>query len=261
MLQKLKDLNVELLTMRGARHIRNDDFIIASFPKTGSTFTRFVFANMISILNMDGETVDFNNLNDIMPDLIDNDLHEAWPYKHVPRILKTHSAYRSSFGKARGHIYVVRDPRDTMISYYQYQKKRKSVSYDKTISDFIRNPYFGIRVFNRHLESWLKEEPFIFRYEELMGDAEQGFVDFTEKFGLDIPKEVISRSIELSRPERVRKLEEERGRPDLGTKFPKDHVFVRSAKVGQWKNVLSPEDLDYIRVHSSPLFSQLGYQL
>ena len=96
-----------------------DDTFIVSYIKSGNTWTRFLIAN----LAYPETPADFSNINRLTPD------PEALSKRELlkmprPRILKSHQYFDPRFPKV---IYIVRDPRDVLLSGYHFQRKRRLI--------------------------------------------------------------------------------------------------------------------------------------
>lgn len=139
------------------------DIYIASYPRSGNTWIRFLLANLLE------PKIDWNlrNIDRVIPDI-----HQRWPSEWIeryPRILKTHHPYQSSYHRA---VYIIRDGRDVAVSYYDYLTRIKSYgsSFDQFLSDYLAGQvWFGS--WHEHVESWQlninKENILVIKYEEL----------------------------------------------------------------------------------------------
>src|SRR5262250_812152 len=103
---------------RGGRNfpVFPDDVFIVSYPKSGNTWTRFLIANLL----YPEKHPDFSNINLVIPD------PEALSKRTLaklprPRILKSHQYFDPRYLRI---IYVVRDPRDVLLSQYHFHMKR-----------------------------------------------------------------------------------------------------------------------------------------
>ena len=106
-----------------------DDTFLVSFPRSGNTWTRFLVCNLI---NPD-DPVNFAQLESRIPeiyDVTDRDLR-AFPR---PRIIKSHECFDPRYKKI---VYIVRDPRDVLISYYEFQLKRRVISDELSLEEFV----------------------------------------------------------------------------------------------------------------------------
>jgi len=241
--------------------VRIIDFLLASFPKSGNTYTRFVFANIISGLYFDFKEINFYNLGEVMPELGKDDLKRTWQYTKVPRVIKTHKKYQNSFSKTKNYILIVRDPRDTMLSYYNYQRAKKGVEYEKDLMSFIKDENYGLPSLNAYIQSWFSITPHIFRYEDLLNNSQTVFSKFFNDNNIEIPSEILDEAIVKSSPEYVKKIELAQGRPGMDQNFKKGYKFIRNASLNQWKDHLDEDHLAYFKHHSSDIFSRIGYQL
>ena len=99
--------------------VRADDTFIISYPRSGNTWTRFLIAN----LTHPEEPVTFANIERLIPDA------EAQSSRYMrgipsPRMVKSHSYFDPRYPKV---IYIVRDPRDVALSYYDFSRKYRQI--------------------------------------------------------------------------------------------------------------------------------------
>ena len=177
-----------------AINLKNNDIILAAYPKTGSTWLRFMFCNPISIKEWDGRDIDFNILNKTMVSFGDGNLVKKWNHT-FPRIIKTHMKYKPIFRK-NYTILMIRDPRDVMISYYHYLKAKKNPvfhfkdvktkkEYKDTFTNFIEHNKCGFENFFHHYNSWKNSADIIIKYEDLKKQPIDEVNKILEKIGID----------------------------------------------------------------------------
>src|SRR6266566_2478113 len=94
-----------------------DDTFLVSFPRSGNTWTRFLVCNLV---NPD-DPVTFVGIESRIPEIYDvpDRILRRFPR---PRIIKSHESFDPRYRKV---IYIVRDPRDVAVSYYEFQLKRR----------------------------------------------------------------------------------------------------------------------------------------
>ncbi|CAL8099179.1 unnamed protein product [Calicophoron daubneyi] len=107
-------------------HLHPNDVIVASFPKSGTTW----LSEIVFLLStrLDWDKASSFNLEYRVPYL-----EYIWPgpqsllNRSVPRVLKTHLPFvhlpeEVQRGRAARVIYIVRDPRDVVVSYYHFAR-------------------------------------------------------------------------------------------------------------------------------------------
>lgn len=145
--------------------IRPDDTFIVSYPKSGNTWLRFLVANMRSR----GESINFGNIDRYVPDVYS--AKHLVNSQNAQRIIKTHDAL---FGYYPRSLYIYRDYRDVLVSFYHYETALRhfSGSFEQFIqSENIRRP-FGL--WKDHVKKALafkaanSERMMILSYEQLI---------------------------------------------------------------------------------------------
>jgi hypothetical protein len=227
--------------------LRESDIILASFPKSGNTWMRFIWGNMISIMEFEGENINFKVLDTKFAAEYDSKSYGEIEFECLPRLVKTHKKYRPrAFSKSRC-IYVVRHPGDVAISYFEYKKSEKK-DYDISgLDEFIRNSKYGVPAWCEHVQSWHQKADCLVQYEELKSDAVETVQRLLKEFNLyHVEEETIVQAVERSSFDRMKGIERKEGRVREGD-FDSDHQFMRSGKTGEWKERLGKESIDYIK--------------
>ena len=250
--------------------VYEDDVFLTSYPRSGNTWTRFLIGNLI----YQDEPVTFLNIEARVPEIYFNSDHRMRGLPR-PRILKSHECFQPFYPNV---IYIVRDPRDVAVSFYHHNLKAGNIAEQYPMDDFVLR--FLAAEFDRrwgswadHVQSWLlmrQNDPgfILLRYEDMKRDSEQQLLriaDFLRQRSLhniDSSPEKLRQAIELSSPERMRKLEKEQGGNWVLTKSTRsDKPFVRSATAGKWKSILSPASVMAIETAWGPVMRQLGYEI
>lgn len=229
--------------------LSENDVLIASFPKTGSTFTRFVLANVVNQQDGNFDLVDFYSLGKILPECHKDDLqtfHRGG--RDLPRFVKTHDLRSSnvlySLPKV---IYVMRDPRDTMISYFNYSSRRKKNRFCGDFLTFVHDETFGMPAYNRHVSEWFDKAGWIFKYDDLMLRPQAVFEQFFRDISISgISSEQLGLAISNSMPEKLKRVEEVASRPGHEENFDSEFKFVRNASVNQWITELPMAEADQV---------------
>jgi hypothetical protein len=106
-----------------------DDVFLVSFPKSGNTWTRFLLGNLI----FPDQPATFANIHRLIPDPTGTSKRDFERLPR-PRIIKSHDCFDPRFPRV---IYIVRDPRDVVLSQYHYHRKLKKIADDSPIETFV----------------------------------------------------------------------------------------------------------------------------
>ena len=270
---------------------------IASFPKSGNTWIR---AFLSSYLYSDSQNnlFDFKNLNQIslFPRINHfkdigvspknfEDVAKSWiPLQkkinsnNKVNFLKTHNAFGglenfpfTNKENTLGAIYLVRDPRDVLVSY----SKHVDQGINETLKLILENNHMGAlegsnNVFSELRASWSQNynswknfnlgEKIIVRYEDLIEDPFAFFckiINFLNKlFGLEFNEEKIRQCIKITDFNNLQDLEKKLG---FSENIKSKELFFNKGKVGQWKKFLSDEIVKKIEIKFEKEMKELNY--
>ena len=241
-----------------------DDIFLVSYPKSGNTWTRFLIANLV----YPEKNPDFSNINDLLPDveaMAKRDLERA----ARPRLLKSHQYFDPRYPKV---IYIVRDPRDVVLSEYYFDIKRRAIADDypkqQFVSRFVRgelNHPYG--TWGENAASWFytrRGDPrfLLVKYEALQSQAMDEMERIAGFLGISAAPDRLALAIEQSSADRMRALEKKQAHLWSSTRETrKDKPFVRSAKSGGWKAELSESSVAEIESAWGGLMHEIGYEL
>lgn len=227
------------------KHLRKDDVILAAYPKTGSTWVRFMLCNLISLNEWNGKIVDFETLNDTLISFGQGRLTQEWPYRSLPRVVVTHRYYHWPLFRDRKAVLLLRDPRDAMISRYHYERNKRPEQnpFNGTLLEFMRHPRLGLVSYFRHYQSWKDHVRTVVKYEELKRDPERELQKILDVLEIHPDPAAVRESIQRSSIEKVRLIEDRIGHKRREQSHVEDFKFTRNGRAGQWKEVFTEEEL------------------
>jgi hypothetical protein len=238
-----------------------DDTFIASYPRSGNTWTRFLIANLIH----PERPVTFANIETVIPDATALSSRQL---KRVPRprLIKTHEYFEPRYRRV---IYLVRDPRDVALSLYNFRRKYRSVDDSYPIERYVAERFLPGDLdvsWGEHVGSWLgtrMNQPgfLLVRYEDLLLDPPRELCRLASFLGIVASTETVSRAIEKSSANRLRQLEKVEHEAWVTTKGKRADVpFIAEAVAGVWKRKLPESSVTLIESAWGHLMDILGYE-
>jgi hypothetical protein len=230
---------------------RPDDVFIASFPKSGTTWTQQIVRLVYSRgLIRDSDPA----LHAIIPWLDDSeDLPDLSVVDTLtsPRVFKSHNPYHllpCKLTESNRLIYVTRTAKDTAVSMYFHTFGFKMYEYDEPIEHFI-GEFMAGRVeygpYWTHLSSWYAQRErsniLVLHYEDMQRDLAATVARVAHFLDQPLTNEEIERIAELSTFSSMKKdhrtsmqlWDEEQRKPGM--------PFMRKGKAGDWTNHFTPE--------------------
>uniref|UniRef100_A0A0N5A6K6 Sulfotransfer_1 domain-containing protein n=1 Tax=Parastrongyloides trichosuri TaxID=131310 RepID=A0A0N5A6K6_PARTI len=226
--------------------LRDDDIIVSSYPKCGSTWVRQIVLQMIYDNYWDKGSPQY--LMSPTIECFGSKILDMYP---SPRVMKTHLSFDDCpIGNNCKYIYVVRNPKDVIASYYNHMKNLSCYEYsDGSFNDFFNlfissNMEWG--TYFNNVSSWLsftnKENVLFLVYEDLCKDLKENVLKIGNFLGNDIAKkyenhEEVDKILKRSSIDFM-KANNNRFTEDETQKTP---TFIRKGGSRDWKNYLSEE--------------------
>jgi hypothetical protein len=245
--------------------VYSDDTFVVSYPRSGNTWTRFLIANLV----YPAEKVSFANIERLIPDT-SSQSNLALKRTPRPRIIKTHQYFDHRY---RRMIYIVRDPRDVALSYYDFQRKYRQICDDYPLETYVDDFVSGKLIsadwgtWGENVASWLytrcgSSSFLLIRYEDMIADTVRELARIARHLKIEASPERIQNAVERSSADRMREMEKQQENDWVATKkHRKDIPFVRVARAGGWRAQLPQTCVARIEAAWGDLMTKLGYEL
>ena len=238
------------------------DIFLVTYPRSGTTWISCIAAElMFRISPQSLSEIDF-----VVPDIHTLPMKSAVPVSGQ-YLVKSHLPFTgsSAYGEYRRVIYLIRDPRDVMLSYHRFL--RVQIGYKGGLTAFARDWVSG-RIWpsswQEHVNSWLAPAGALpgvslelFRYEDFIENPLEATIRLSRILGAEAPRSRIDEIIADTHPNRMRARERngnEGAKPGL--------EFIGSASSGVWKQRLDGEMLGACAIleeYASSTMQKLGY--
>jgi len=271
------------------------NIFLASYPKSGNTWLRSIIGNFynfekefslndlksIPLLSIKKHFNEFQNKVYIN----NNELHFDWVSQNIIKcqkilnnklnhlnIFKTHSVRHKNFTNETvnaGFIYIIRDPRDIIVSLKNFSGK----DIDKTIDEFLFSRSLMITTngaqellstWELNVQSWLNYNSvprLIIKYEDLKLNPKEivlnimEFLNKIHRLNINLRDQDIDKIIENTNFNNLKKLEDKNGFDEATI----HSSFFRSGKSHQWKDILSSSQVKLIEKNLKSLMSYFNY--
>lgn len=250
---------------------------LASYPKSGNTWLRFLLHNYLY-----GETHKTSDVAMKIPDIHLRDTVLS-VQKTEPLFCKTHlllSERHPNIRDTTGFIYILRHPKDVLLSNINYFKMISDVgsfSEQQFARKFIVNMGvrrwidMGIGSWPEHVNSWLSNPRYphlVLRYESMLQDPYSSLQKALEFIAVPIDPNKLNRAIYFSSFEKMRALEDaEKRQNEYGTVFSgrRDTAklglrFMNKGKTGQTLRHLGEDIEREFNERFKEFLSAYGYE-
>ncbi|NXI91852.1 ST3A1 sulfotransferase, partial [Psophia crepitans] len=229
--------------------INDSDIFLATYPKSGTVWTQ----NILSLIIHEGHrngTEDMETM-DRIPWLEYNIKNKDYADLPLPRVFATHLPYylvpRDLRNKRGRIIYVTRNPKDVMVSYYHFSKFMSTLEeipdFNLFMERFLAGKVLGSSWLD-HVAGWYGHaEDFnilFLTYEEMKKDLRSAVLKICNFLGKKLSEEEVDSVVRQATFENMRK--DPRANYD---NLPDDIVvkdkgsFLRKGTIGDWKNIMT----------------------
>jgi hypothetical protein len=247
------------------RNLQPADIILASYPRSGSTWLRFTLFEILT-----GESSSFDKVNAALRGISDY----SYGRPVLPgggRFIGTHESYRKEYPKT---VYLVRDARDVALSEFAFEKNLGigRASMEEYLRDMLlRGKRHGS--WPNHVNSWLSSplaqsgQLLLVRYEDLRKNSEDVLDEILNFLGVKVRAEAVRNAIANNTVQRMQEKEDKMYRQDNYATVPRRPQlgvenggrFVRAGAVGGWHERLSHAQLEMFDKYAGETLAKLGY--
>jgi hypothetical protein len=250
--------------------LKPEDIFLASYPRSGSTWLRFMLFEILS-----GENPGFRKIEDRLPEI---QWHRGRPpiLPNGGRLIKTHEQYRKDYKRA---VLLVRDVRDVFLSAYARGSQDGIVQLlskgdvDSFLQVFMDSSALQMGSWQEHSRSWLESPTakngnlMVVKYEELRKNPEPILAQLLEFVGITPDVQVIRKAIEDNTLQQMRAKEDREKQAGEQSVLLGPHKdageegrFVRKGSVGGWRDKLTDAQLEFIDRYAGDVLMTLGYE-
>jgi len=220
----------------------DDDIFIVGYPKSGNTWFQNILASLIYGVNP--ELTPDSVIQDLIPDV-----HYKRYYRRYRNsvVFKSHSFPRSDYRKV---IYIVRDGRDVMVSYFHYlkvlrERQGRDISFEQILLE--KDGLFQKKLWHEHVDAWLENpygaELIMIKYEDMLNNFVGELEKICKFIGFDAPKHRLEEIKIQTAFNKMRSKEVKFGMNNPA--WPKDKPFVRRGKAGSYKDEMPLKIQEY----------------
>ncbi|NXN57467.1 ST3A1 sulfotransferase, partial [Rynchops niger] len=229
--------------------IKDSDIFLTTYPKSGTVWTQ----NILSLIIHEGHRNGTENMETMerIPWLEYNIKNRDYADLPLPRVFATHLPYylvpRDLRNKRARVIYVSRNPKDVMVSYYHFSKYMSTLEevpdFNLFMERFLAGKVLGSSWLD-HVAGWYSHaEDFnilFLTFEEMKKDLRSAVLKICNFLGKKLSEEEVDSVVRQATFENMRK--DPRANYE---NLPDDIVakdkgsFLRKGTVGDWKNIMT----------------------
>jgi hypothetical protein len=234
---------------------RPADIFLGSYPRSGSTWTRFTLFEILT-----GGPSGFVAVNGALHGVGAHKTgHAVLP--NAGRLINSHERYHKEYRKA---IYLVRDARDVALSEFAYTRALEFFKgdLDEFLTTFLTKKINPFGPWQDQVASWIDSpiagtsDFLLVHYEDLRRNPVEGFARIVDFLGVKVDPVVIQRAVANNALEKMQ--EKERKEPVRASVKGR---FVRNGVVQGWRSKLTPAQVELFERHAGKVLARLGYSV
>ncbi len=239
------------------RGIDRNDVMVASYPRSGNTWLRFLLTKILT-----GKSAGFDNVNRVIAEIgIHKDALPLLPGEG--RLIKTHELYRPTYKRA---IYLARDVRDVLLSQYSRENELGLVwwaDFDGYIREFLRGTINGFGPWQEHVPNWLdsplakRGDLLVVQFADMRRNTQEKLEHIMDFLGLQADREVVAEAIADNTVDKMRAREKQAQK--LHQSAREEGRFVRQGTVMGWREKFTEPQLELIEQYAGKTMARMGF--
>lgn len=232
----------------------DDDIFIAGYPKSGNTWFQYLLVGLY--WGLDPIIAPDPLIQQLVPDV-----HFKTYYLRftTPMTFKTHNLPRPEYKRV---VYLARDGRDVMVSYYYHLLALQGghVDFETMVRD--GKGLFPCK-WHKHVDVWLSNpynaDILLIKYEDLKRDPLHELSRFCDFAGVQRDNTFLERMISRADFSNMKRKEKENPSFRMNKNWDPDKSFIRRGIVGSYLDEMPPEILDTFMSEASEMLRRLQY--
>ncbi|HEX6399948.1 MAG TPA: sulfotransferase domain-containing protein [Actinomycetota bacterium] len=236
--------------------LRPSDVLLASYPKSGSTWLRFMLVELLT-----GRDPEWAFVTDTVP-YVGEHRRMAPTLPAGGRLLYTHDRATGRAGRA---VYLVRDVRDVVLSEHRWiERGGTHLDLSGFVTDFVGGKSHLFGSWADHVRYWLDSRIakegnlLVVTFEDLRAEPAARLAEIARFVGLDPSDAEIERAVDDNSLQRMQAKE---GRAPSAVLRQHDTTerFVGAGTVGGWRSKLTEDEVATVERASHESLRRLGY--
>lgn len=234
--------------------IRAQDTVVVGYPKSGNTWMQALLASLQ--YRIPPQTITNVLIQEIVPDV---NVRKFYKRLGEMTFFKSHELPQPNYRKV---IYLIRDGRDVMVSYFHYLKL---IGFETPFEQMVKE---GKTIYpskwHTHIKAWL-ENPFqadllLIKYEELLHAPIETLTKVCQFAAIETDEAWIKTVVEQNSIQKMRqRTQKEKSLAHKHLTDEKAVHFFRKGKTGSYKSEFPPDLLAYFVQESEEQLQTLGY--
>jgi hypothetical protein len=240
------------------RGLVSEDAFIVSYPRSGTTWLRFLLCESIA-----GEAPAFGEVRHLVPYVGHQNACPAILGSRG-RLIQSHERHKVGMRKV---VYIVRNPLNVVVSEYRWQQRIGVFegSFERFFEDFLEgrcNPWGG---WDQHVNFWTGTPGaragllHVLRYEDLRADPRGSLTAALEFLEIDRTPAQVARAVAANSLESMRRKEESAPPGAFAQMRNRDIRFVNRGSNTSWRDHLRPADAERLESRWAAALVSAGY--